>query len=543
MNKQMRRKKQNSAQVFVFILIGLLIVIRQIGLTTRIGNDGNAYFAAAYELAMLVLSVSAYALPHALTGRVMERMRSGQSKSASRILRTAFMFALLFSGLIGVACFFGAPEMAGIVLAEPLTRYAIQAFAPVLVVGSMIGILNGYFRGLGTRMPEILSGVVMQILLFLTMFLLAGKSAVYGEKVGNLLKNEHFRAAYGATGAIVGIGAGCLLGLLFLFLIFQLYRGSLKRQEQRDTAKNVESFSKSLQLLLGDMLPVMVPVFLYFLAHLVEQAFYNRHMADNAQSDLQAMNWGIYFGQYRMLTRLAIVIILPICMPLLRPIVVSLQKKNVSQAKERLQTMLHLFFVQAIPWTVSMAVLAKPCIDLLYAGDKVLGSGLLQKGSLIILCLSFVMLTGKLLQEMGKETLVMVHAVVSFVVQLGAFFVLLYSLDLQLYAAVYAELLGMFLFAFWNLVSLSRVLHYHPNWIRSLALPFGCAVGASIAQYLLWIGFSNLFGSLGVIPAALIGVILYLVALLALKGLSERELDRVAGGGLIGNVARMLHLL
>ena len=204
---------------------------------------------------------------------------------------------------------------------------------------------------------------------------------------------------------------------------------------------------------------------------------------------------------------------------------------------------MHMTFFLAMPWAVSLGVLAKPLMELFYDGETALAISLLQTGSFLVVGLALAVLTSRILQAIGREKRVLFNAFVSFLVQMGLFVVFLQYLGLNVYAAVYAELAAVFLLAFLNLTAICRILHYRQEWIRSLLLPAGAAIAAGIAEYLLFIGFCRLMGNLGVLPVALLGTVLYLLIILAFHGISELELSRLPGGQIMIQAARMLRLL
>lgn len=543
MGKIQRRNKTNTVQTSIFMLAGLLALARQIPLTNAIGDDGNAYFAAAYEICMLFVIVASYWLPEAVADMVKARTAREQFKNAGRVLKAA----LLCSGFLclagGAVMILGAEALAEGVMAEPLSMYALRAFAPVLFLMTVTGVLRGWFEGLGTGMPSALSSLLEQMILWITVLVGAGMLTGYGADVGRLLKNEHFKAAYGSMGAAAGVSAGLLSGLLFLLFVFAVYRKVLRRQAQKDQTRSTEKYGQMITILVRTAAPLIVPVLLYFLGHLTEQALFNRYMADNGMEELRSVQWGVYFGKYRILTRLPFVFAIGTGLSFCSGIRNAVLKSEYKQAKERTQTALHLIVFLAVPWVVSLGVLGKPIVGLLYDGDSALGASLLTAGSFIVLFLAAAVLTSRILQEIDKSRNVIWNSLAAFAVQIAAFVLFLQYLDLKVYAAVYAEMLGAFVLSVLNIWTLCRLFHYRQEWIRTFAIPLGAAAASGVAQYLLFIGFSNLIGNLAVIPVLFIGGLLYLAAVLALRGISERELSRVPFGKILVKAAKAVRLL
>ena len=94
-----------TASTLICKVIGLLFKIPIIGI---VGIDGMAYFSAAYNIYMLLNSVSAAGLPVALSILVSKNITEGKNENASRVFAVAMaIFASL--GIIStIGLYFGA---------------------------------------------------------------------------------------------------------------------------------------------------------------------------------------------------------------------------------------------------------------------------------------------------------------------------------------------------------------------------------------------------------------------------------------------------
>ena len=75
-----------TASTLICKVIGLLFKIPIIGI---VGIDGMAYFSAAYNIYMLLNSVSAAGLPVALSILVSKNITEGKNENASRVFAVA----------------------------------------------------------------------------------------------------------------------------------------------------------------------------------------------------------------------------------------------------------------------------------------------------------------------------------------------------------------------------------------------------------------------------------------------------------------------
>ena len=140
-------------------IIGLIYRIPLIGI---IGDVGMDYYATAFEIYNNLLIISSYSLPLAVSKLVAADMSRGRKKNAFRIFRGALAFATLTGGLAALILFFGA-EAFTVAMKTPFSIFAVRVLIPTLVIVAVLGVLRGFFQGLGSMMPTAISQVLEQI--------------------------------------------------------------------------------------------------------------------------------------------------------------------------------------------------------------------------------------------------------------------------------------------------------------------------------------------------------------------------------------------
>ncbi len=106
-----KRKRGSNFIVQGSILAVASILVRVIGLAYRIpvtrilGPVGNSYYSAAYEVYSMILLISSFSLPLAVSKLVSARMAKGRVRSAYKIFQCTLVFAVVSGGL-------GAPSFA-----------------------------------------------------------------------------------------------------------------------------------------------------------------------------------------------------------------------------------------------------------------------------------------------------------------------------------------------------------------------------------------------------------------------------------------------
>ena len=114
MPEKTTKKESNNFLVQGAILAVAGILVRLIGLAYRvpllriIGSKGMGYYSTAYNLYAIILLLSSYSLPLAVSKMVSSRIAKNEYKNANKILRAALIYATIVGGLGFVIVFFGA---------------------------------------------------------------------------------------------------------------------------------------------------------------------------------------------------------------------------------------------------------------------------------------------------------------------------------------------------------------------------------------------------------------------------------------------------
>lgn len=550
-----RTKKKNSKNKSSFIVQGGIlaiagIIVRLIGLVKRIpltniiGDRGNGYYAAAYEVYAIILLISSYSLPLAVSKLVAARVSKGQFRNANRIFRGALVFATLTGGIACVVVYFFADFLASSVMLEPMSAMALQVLAPTLLIVAVMGVLRGYFQGLGTMMPTAVSQVLEQVVLVIVSLTAANILFGYGEKVGALLQDENYSYAYGAAGGTMGTGAGALFGLLFLLFVFAAYQNIVKKQIRRDTSRNVETYGQIVKILVWTIIPVILSTAVYNISNVLDQRIYNDVMISKGLSEIKSDYWGVFSGKYRVLTNVPIALASAMCASVIPPLTAAVKKGDFKQARDKTGMVIRFTMMIAIPCAVGLAVLAEPIISLLFSGDAELASGMLHVGTISVVFYSLSTLTNGILQGINRMKIPVRNAFIALVIHIGALYVMLEFMDLNIYAVVYANILFSFLMCILNNLSIRKYLKYRQEWVKSFAIPSISAALMGVIIFFLYRGLSMLAGNvIAVTISVLIGAVVYFVLLIVLRGVNERELSSMPGGHLVIRAAKLLHLL
>ena len=544
----MKKKKSN------FIIQGSILAIagvlsRIIGIARRfpmehiIGDKGNGFYSAAYEVYAIMLIISCYSLPLAVSKVVSAKISKRQYKSADRAFRCAMMFAVVAGGITFLVCELFGDFLAKDVMLEPMSAMALKVLGPALLIVSVMGVFRGYFQGLGTMVPTAVSQILEQI--FVLIGSVAGAYFLfgYGSKVGELLHNEDYAPAYGAAGASIGPVLGSVIGLLFLFFVFAVYKNATKKQNMNTSLEKADSYQQIFRLIILTILPVLLSTTVYNISNVLDIRIYNSVMIQKGLEDVKAYNWGVYSGKYRVIVNVPIALANAMCSSIVPVLTKLMVREEYTQAKKKVEQGMRFTMLVAIPSAVGLAVLARPIISMLFRGEVDMAVDMLHFGSVSVIFYTMSTLTNGVLQGINKMRIPVRNAAISLVVHI-AFLYLTLQMGMGINAVVYANILFAVIVCLLNALAIRKYLRYRQELIRTFVIPGISAIIMGVVIGVVNMLLSKALGNiLTVLIGITLGVLVYFVALILLKGIDEYDLNSMPGGRKILMVAKMLRLM
>jgi len=201
---------QGSILAMAGIIVRLIGMFYRIPLANYIGDEGNGYYSAAYNIYSILLILSSYSMPVAVSKMVSARLAQNQYRNAVRILRAALFYATVVGGLAFCALWFGADFFACEVIKMPFSAYALRVLAPTIWIMAYLGVLRGFFQGHSTMVPTAVSQIFEQIVNAVVSLLAAKTLFDVGLKSNLVYGSTEYSYAFGAAGGALGTGAGAL---------------------------------------------------------------------------------------------------------------------------------------------------------------------------------------------------------------------------------------------------------------------------------------------------------------------------------------------
>lgn len=540
-----KKKNSNNFVMQAGILAAAGIICRIIGILYRsplaavIGDEGNGYYSSAYEIYTIILLVSSYSIPSAISKVIAQRLALKEYRNAQKILRCAIGYVVVVGGLASLFTFFGAGLLVG-----GNSIPVLRIFAPTIFFSGLLGVLRGYFQAHGTMVPTSFSQIVEQILNAVVSILAA---FLLIKAVSD--SDTTTQAVYGASGSAIGTGSGVIIALLFMLGVFLLNKEYINRKVKRDNSSQLLSTGEVYKIIITMVTPVILSTFIYNFNTSLNLTIYTRimeHVKGFTEAEAYTQ-YGLFSGKAKQISNIPIAIASAMSSAMIPGISGSFAQGDIAGTNRRIGTAIKTTMFLSIPSAVGLTVLAKPVTLLLYpqkaSVDTV--SYLLAAMSISIIFYALSTISNAVLQGIGKVNLPVVNAAVALVIQTVVLVPLLLTTDLGLYTLVIATVLYSFLMCILNGISVKKELKYKQEIIKTFLLPGWAAILMGAAAFGVYHGLYLLIHMNVVCLAAaiLVAVPIYFVLTIKMGAVGRKDLLALPKGTLFVRVAEKCRLI
>ena len=559
-NKKTRKQKAANFVIQGSILAMAGIVVRIIGMLYRmplndiIGKQGNGYYTSAFNVYNILLILSSYSMPVAVSKMISTRMARGEYRNCRRILYAALIYATVAGGVAAVALWFGADFFAGLIK-TPFSRYALKTLAPTVWIMAYLGVLRGYFQGMGTMVPTAVSQILEQIVNAVVSVVAAGILFGVGGTINAVQGAKDYSYALGAAGGTIGTGAGALTAFIFFLLLTAAHRRELgKRQLRKDVSGRTESYGKLFHVLTITIVPIVVSSGIYNCSNVVDNYLFGQGMDRlGYMEDSIATFWGV-LGQYQILFNIPVAVSNALSSSLIPSLSRAVASRSRRDKLARIASSIRFSVLIAIPAAVGITVLANPICNLLFTSeDNGMLIRLTMAGSLAVVFYSLSTVTNAILQGLNHMDVPIRHAVAALIVHVCVLEVFLKVFRMGIYSVVLANIVFAFIMCLLNGHSIARYARYRQEYRKTFILPSVCSLFMGAAAYGTYRGIyailpdSMLRGRLGmaaiVLPSVFVAMLVYAILLVKLKAVDEEELRGMPGGRKAARLLAKLHVL
>ncbi|MCI6715773.1 MAG: polysaccharide biosynthesis protein [Lachnospiraceae bacterium] len=539
-------KKTNSFVLQAGILAAAGMIVKVIGLIYRspllsiIGLEGNNYYSAAINIYTIILLISSYSIPSAISKVIAQRLAFKEYRNAQKVFHCALLYVLIVGGIAAVFTYVAAPFL---VSKNPNATAALRVLAPTIFFSGFLGVLRGYFQAhssmVHTSISQILEQIMNAVVSILAAYLLIRMVSS---------KDTTTQAVYGSAGSAIGTGAGVLTGLLFMFGMYMLNRNYIHKRMTRDYSRHEESYGEIFKVIFTIVTPFILSTFIYNCSTVVNMYIYY-YVMDYKQVDtvLYGNQYGIFSTQAVAVVNIPIAIASAMSSATIPSVSTTYARKEYARTREQVTKAIQMTMLVSIPAMVGMAVLARPIMRFIFPQKDSLdmASGLLATLSVTVVLYGLSTLTNAVLQGIGRVNTPVIHAVIALVIQVAGLMAILMFTDLDTYALACANIIYSLVMCLLNQWSVHKHLKYKLDYVKIFLKPGAAALVMGIVAFGVYHGMYLLIpvSRLVLLIAIGIAVCVYFAVLLLIGGVSESELKAFPKGMMLVHYAKKFHLL
>ena len=551
--------RKNSFIVQAGILAAAGIISRLIGLLYRgplhgvIGDLGLGYYQSAHNYYTIILLISSYSIPSAISKVIAQKLALREYRNAHRIFKCALGYVLAVGGAASLILFFGAGMLNRAEVLSVEAASVLRAFAPTIFAYGILGVLRGYFQAHGSMVQTSVSQILEQIVnavvsvgaACLLIELSLGTMEIPADEAGQVT-----RAARGAVGSAMGAGAGVLAALLFMAAVYMLNREMIGRRIRSDRHVGTDSYKSIMRMIVMVVTPFILSTAVYNLSGTINNTVYTQWLPALKELDEVAIysRWGAFSGQALTLSNIPIAFATAMASAMLPSIAKLTASNDREGAREKIGLAVKTIMLISIPCAVGLFALARPRIGLLFHNTQEtedLVTKLLMALALSVVFYALSTLNSSILQGMGKVNAPIINAGIALVIQTVTAVVLLLFTNLDLYSIAIANTLYAAIMCGLNQWAVRKAVEYRQEVMTTFLVPALaslCMGGAAWAVYesLLMLTSSP---KVSVVIAILVAAAVYFAMLLLLRGISEEELRGFPKGYLLVRIAKRCRLM
>lgn len=510
----------------------------RIPLNNVLGTEGMANYQVAYPLYAALLVVSSSGIPTAISKMVSAKAATGDYRNAHYVFQVAFRMLTLIGIGTTILMLLGASPIASIT-GVPEAWPTLVAIAPSLFFVSILSAYRGYFQGLQMMTPTAISQLIEQVGKLVVGLMLARAWSAEGNMV------------MGAAGALVGVTVSELTAMLFLIILYNFNKGSIKYQIR--TSPRVNKFDTRKEVinkLLKLAVPVTIGACIMPLVNLIDNAMVINSLKSIGFSQTIAKEkFALLTSFVAPIINMPAVISVALQMSLVPAISSAVAARKGRQAVKTATVGVKLAILIGMPCAVGLFIMGGPVLSLLYRNlgnnydNLKLATDIMRIMSIGLVFLTLIQTVTGILQGLGRAMIPVRNLAIGAVVKVVASFFLLRNHELNILGApistVLCYLTAMLLNMYYLLANLGIEFSFGDYIVR----PGLATAGMGGTAYGVYMFLSSRAGiAASAAGAILAAVVVYLLLVLLLGALRPEDAELLPGGRKLDGLMRRLGL-
>lgn len=517
------------------ILVKIIGAIYRIPLGNILPDAVMGDYNGAYNIYNTFLTISTAGLPVALSKTISEANALGRRNQVEKIFKVAF-FTFLTMGLISFFCMSVlAGPMAELVISNPKAVYCVMALSPSVLCVCVMSAFRGYFQGHFNMIPTGVSQIIE-----------AGSKLLVGLILA-IFFMKTFGDHFGSVGAIIGVSFGSVVALVFIIFLFLREKRTAAQTPAVDTPDPSRTILSALLRLaipitLGSAATSIVTLIDTKLVMSQLRTVYEAvdGLAPDAALDAARHLYGIY-SKTMSIYNLPFSMMVPLTASIIPAVSAALARRDRVEAQKVSESAVRIGLMIALPMGMGLFALGGPIMGLLFpAIDTSIAGPLLSTLGLASMFVALQLLCNSILQANGMVNLPILAVIIGGIVKIAVNFVLVGNPAIRINGAPVGTLCCFVVVDVLEILFIRRGIPKPPSFLRAILKPFiasAVMAAAAWASYGLFHRFlGNALSTLGGIG---VGVVVYVILILALRAISRDDLALMPKGDKIAKLLKI----
>ncbi len=537
------KKGQNFLHGAAIYTVGIVFVkilgaVYKIPLGNILSDEGFGVFDITYKIYNFFLTIATAGLPVAMSRLISEADSLDRENQVYRIFRAGAM-TFLALGAVGTGVMLLFPAEIGAYMNNVQTARSIFVMAPSVVLVCVTAAYRGYAQGHSDMIPSTVSQVIETAV-----------KVVVGLGCAGYLYKAGYSMEVCVAGAILGTTVSSLAAMIYMM-------AAVHRKYQVKPSPAAKDTPPSYKWVVSNLLRIGIPI----------------TISTSIMSVIQLMDAGITMGQlkgaagyadqaagvlYGVYSKAMTVYNVPsaFVVPFLSSIVPAVSaarmKDGPAAAADIAESAMRMCTLVCLPMSIGMAVLAEPCMDVLYPNAAGQGALLLFELGITCYFMTMSLMTNSILPANGNERLPLIAILLGGAAKVVVTYALVGDPNINIYGAPLGTLSCYLVMLCTNLYFMAKHMARPMNIGRILGRSGLSAITMGVAAWAVWSLLHGLMGGVNasvagrpvnvLLPFAAavgVGVVVYCVLVIALRAITLEDMKLFPKGE---KLAAKLHI-
>lgn len=538
------KKGQNFLHGAAIYTIGIIIIkilgaVYKIPLGNILGDEGFGHFGLTYKIYNVFLTISTAGIPVAMSRLISESDTINRDQQVRRIFQVS-LWAFIGLGAFGTIIMMAFPAGLAAMMGDIQASRCIFVMAPSVLLVCVAAAYRGYAQGHSDMIPTTVSQVVetaVKVLVGLA-------AAIILHRMGKSVE-------ICAAGAILGTTVSSLAAMLYMQI--KVHRKYEVNPPVRPDSDVPDSRKKILWDLLRIGIPITISTSVMSLIQLADSMITLNQLQNAAGYTANAAY--VLNGVYeKALTvyNVPSAFVVPFLSSLVPAVAAARIRGDLDEACDVAENAMRMCTLLCLPMAVGMAVLAVPCMQVLYPGSADQGGILLFELGITCYFMTMSLMTNSILPANGNERLPLVSILLGGITKILVTYILVGNPAVNIYGAPIGTLCCYLVMLTTNLYFMARNMKRPMRIVRIIGRP---GISVAIMGIAAWSVWNLLHGVMGGVTAEIMdrpvnvlipfgaavatGVVVYFIMIIALRAITLEDMKLIPKGEKIAKLLRI----